>query len=256
MKNLRISLVQTDLYWENPVANLAMLEEKISGMNGQTDLIVLPEMFNTGFSTDLTEPMNFTTHKWMKQMAAQTNATIAGSAGISENSRNVNRLMWVGPSGSFEYYDKRHLFGYGGENQTFSPGNKKIITDIHGFKICPLICYDLRFPVWSRNINNQFDVLIYIASWPDARIEAWKTLLRARAIENQCYVVGVNRIGKDGKGLNYNGQSALIDFQGKTLHAFDDQEGIATIEIEKVPLNEFRNRFPFYEDADAFKITP
>jgi omega-amidase len=254
MEKLRISLVQTDLYWENPVANLAMLEEKISGMSGQADLIVLPEMFNTGFSTDLTEPMNFTTHKWMKQMAAQTGATLAGSVGISENNQSFNRLMWVDPSGNLDFYDKKHLFKYGGENKTFSPGNKKIVRNIKGFNICPLICYDLRFPVWSRNINRQFDVLIYVASWPDARIEAWKTLLKARAIENQCYVVGVNRIGEDGNGLRYNGQSALIDFQGKVLHAFDDQEGIATIEIEKAALEEFRNRFPFYEDADKFEI--
>lgn len=254
MENLRITLVQSDLYWENPTANLAMFEEKISGLTGQTDLIILPEMFNTGFSTSYSEPMNLTTHKWMKQMAAQTGAIIAGSAGIREKNENHNRLLWVHPSGETRHYDKKHLFKYGGEHEKFSPGNSRLISAAKDFNINTLICYDLRFPVWSRNTDNGFDVLIYVASWPEPRIEAWSTLLKARAIENQCYVAGVNRIGADGNGLKYNGQSALIDFKGQVIEQLGDQEIVKTIEISKAPLVEFRNQFPFYKDADPFEI--
>ncbi|NBA88852.1 amidohydrolase [Emticicia sp. CRIBPO] len=254
MESLRVTLVQSDLYWENPTANLAMFEEKISGLVDQTDLIVLPEMFNTGFSTNYSEPMNLTTHKWMKQMATQTGAIVTGSMGVKEKSGNYNRLLWVHPSGATDYYDKKHLFKYGGEHEKFSPGQSKLIKPAKDFNISTLICYDLRFPVWSRNISNGFDVLIYVASWPEPRIEAWSTLLKARAIENQCYVIGVNRLGSDGNGLKYNGQSAIIDYKGQVIEQLGDREIVKTFEISKEPLLDYRNQFPFYKDADAFEI--
>ncbi len=254
MQPLSVSLVQTDLYWENPVANLAMLEEKISALSNKTDLIVLPEMFNSGFSMNYAEPVNFNTHKWMLQMASRHQTTLAGSVATSDGGKFYNRLLWAGPSGSVHYYDKKHLFRYGGEDSRFSPGQHKLITSVGDFKVMPLICYDLRFPVWSRNTKNAYDLLIYVASWPEVRIEAWKALLKARAIENQCFVVGVNRIGTDGNGLKYNGQSAVIDFTGKLLYDCGDQEDISTVSLDIEALSAFRSRFPFHEDADAFEL--
>ena len=254
-QNLKITLIQTNLYWEEPTANLAMLEEKIFGISEATDLIILPEMFNSGFTMNaakIAEPMNLTTTRWMKQMAAQTGAVITGSFIVKEGEDFYNRLLWVEPNGEIDFYDKRHLFRMAKENDVFSEGNKKLIKNIKGWKVCPLICYDLRFPVWSRNVHLEYDLLIYVANWPKVRMYPWDSLLVARAIENQSYVVGVNRVGEDGNGFPYSGNSTIIDFAGKVLVREVDNEVILHYTLEKTLLDEFRQRFPAYLDADGF----
>lgn len=258
---LSIALIQTDLYWKNKVANLAMLEEKIWGINQKTDLIILPEMFPTGFSMDaseLAEPMNLGVTKWMKQMAAQTGSVITGSVIIQEGGKYFNRLLWVSSDGFIQHYDKRHLFRMADEDKTFSPGEKLPIFSLKGWKICPQVCYDLRFPVWSRNHQKNgekaYDLIFYVASWPAVRISAWNSLLPARAIENLSYSIGVNRIGDDGNGISYNGHSAAYDFKGAQIAYLGelDQYQIVTLEAEK--LEEYRKKFPAWMDADDFLI--
>lgn len=256
-QNLHISLVQTNLYWENPTANLAMLEEKIFGISEPTDLIILPEMFNSGFTMSvatIAEPMNLTTTRWMKQMAAQTGAVITGSFIVKEGENYYNRLLWVSPDGQVDSYNKRHLFRMAKENDVFSEGKERLIKTIKGWKICPLICYDLRFPVWSRNVNLDYDLLIYVANWPQVRMYPWDSLLAARAIENQSYVVGVNRVGKDGNDFSHSGNSAVIDFTGKVLFREIDNEIIYHHTLDRTSLDQFRERFPAYLDADKFVI--
>lgn len=256
MMDLKITLFQTNPYWENPTANLADLEEKIAQID-QTDLIILPEMFNTGFTMNVekvAETMNQTTHRWMKQMAKQTGAVMIGSLIIKENNKFYNRLLWVEPDGKTDFYDKRHLFRMGQENAVFEVGNRKIIKEWKGWKICPMICYDLRFPVWTRNRSLEYDLLIFIAAWGEKRISAWDKLLMARAIENQSYVVGVNRIGIDGNEIAHNGHSAVIDFIGNPIFEAQENEIIQTITLNKVDLEQFRERFPAYLDADDFTI--
>jgi omega-amidase len=255
--NLNIALVQTDLFWENATANLAMLEEKIAAITQSTDLIVLPEMFTTGFTMNpaqWAEPMNFTTFKWLRQMAAQTGAVVTGSYAVKENGQYFNRLVWMQPDGGFDSYDKRHLFRMGGEDQVYTAGSRKIIKTIKDWKICPLICYDLRFPVWSRNVNLEYDLLINVANWPAVRANVWNVLLQARAIENQCYVLGVNRTGNDGNGLAHNGNSAVIDFKGDVLFRETDTQLIHCQLLNKENLDAFRQKFPAYIDADGFEI--
>lgn len=254
---LNITLIQTDLYWENPTANLAMLEEKIMNIEHETDLIVLPEMFTTGFSMNpakVAEPMNLTATRWMKQMAAQTKAVITGSVVIKENDQFFNRLLWVEPNGTIDSYDKRHLFRMAKEHEVYSGGTKKIIKEIKGWKICPLICYDLRFPVWSRNTNLAYDVLLYVANWPAVRMYPWDSLLVARAIENQAYVVGVNRIGNDGNGIPHDGHSSVIDFKGEVLFKNKGEAIVHQHSLDKKSLDDFRQKFPAYLDADGFEI--
>ncbi len=256
-QNLHITLVQTNLYWENPTANLAMLEEKIFAISEKTDLIILPEMFNSGFTmnvAEVAEPINLSTTRFMKQMAAQTGAVIMGSFIVKDGENYYNRLLWVEPNGEIDYYDKRHLFRMAKENDVFSGGEKRIIKTLKGWKICPLICYDLRFPVWSRNVNLDYDLLIYVANWPKVRMYPWDSLLVARAIENQSYVVGVNRVGEDGNGFPHSGNSAIIDFAGKVLAKEIDKEIVLHYTLEKSPLDEFRQRFPAYLDADGFVL--
>lgn len=258
---LSIALIQTDLYWKNKVANLAMLEEKIWGINQKTDLIILPEMFPTGFSMDafeLAEPMNLGVTKWMKQMAAQTGSVITGSVIIQAGGQYFNRLLWVSPDGFIQHYDKRHLFRMADEDKTFSPGEKLPIFSLNGWKICPQVCYDLRFPVWSRNHQKDgeeaYDLIFYVASWPAVRISAWDSLLPARAIENLSYSIGVNRVGDDENGISYNGHSAAYDFKGAQIAYLEelDQFQIVTLEAEK--LEEYRKKFPAWMDADDFLI--
>lgn len=258
---IRIALVQTDLHWQDKTANLAMLEEKIWGLKGKTDLIILPEMFPTGFSMEaakLSEPMNLTVCKWMKQLAAQTNATITGSTIISEGAKFYNRLLWVNPDGYTEHYDKRHLFRMANEDKFFSAGQKLPIFNLKGWEFCPQICYDLRFPVWSRNGWEDgvagYDVIFYIASWPEARVSAWDTLLPARAIENLSYSIGVNRIGTDGNGISYVGHSAAYDFRGEKISDLGEKDGIQVISLSALKLEEFRTKFPAWRDADQFRI--
>jgi omega-amidase len=256
--NLNIALVQTSLYWENPTANLAMLEEKIANIGQPTDLIVLPEMFTSGFTMtpqNVAEPMNFTTMRWLKQMASQTGAVITGSYVVKENNLFYNRLVWVEPNGEADFYDKRHLFRMGGENTVYRGGAQKIIKTLKGWKICPLICYDLRFPVWSRNVNLEYDVLVYVANWPAVRQNVWNTLLQARAIENQCYVLGVNRLGDDSNGLSHIGGSAVIDYKGEAIFRETDTTFIHCQELNKESLDAFRQKFPAYLDADLFDIS-
>ncbi len=258
---IRISMVQTDLHWQDKTANLAMLEEKIWGLKGKTDLIILPEMFPTGFSMEasrLAEPMNLTVCKWMKQLAAQTKATITGSAIISEGRKYFNRLLWVNPDGYTEHYDKRHLFRMANEDQTFSPGLKLPIFNLKGWEFCPQVCYDLRFPVWSRNGWEDgvagYDVVFYVASWPAVRTSAWDTLLPARAIENLSYSIGVNRIGTDGNGISYVGHSAAYDFRGEKIADSGERDGIQTVTFSAQKLEEFRAKFSAWKDADQFRI--
>jgi omega-amidase len=253
---LSVSLIQTDLFWENPTANRSALEEKINLISEETDLIVLPEMFNTGFTMNvgMAEPMNLTTTRWMKQVAAQMNAMIVGSFIVKENERHYNRLCCVKPDGSVVFSDKRHLFRMGEEHQYYTRGRERLIVEWKGWKICPLVCYDLRFPVWSRNVGNAYDVLVYVANWPAKRAHAWSALLTARAIENQSYVIGVNRIGKDKIDIEYRGGSVLLDFLGEPLLNLGSKEIIGSAVLSKQSLENYRLSFPAYLDADPFHL--
>jgi omega-amidase len=257
LENLNVTIIQSSLHWENPSANLAMFEEKIWQINQKTDLIVLPEMFTTGFTMNaqrLAEPMNLTTFKWMQQMAKQTQAVIVGSYIVKENNQFFNRLLWMQPDGEYQHYDKRHLFRMAQEHETYTAGTQKIFPILKGWRVLPLICYDLRFPVWSRSLNLQYDLLLYVANWPAPRVSAWSTLLQARAIENLAYCLGVNRVGLDGKGLEYTGASAVIDFKGHTLFHQSDTEVIHTATLEAEAIKAYRDKFPAQLDADIFQI--
>lgn len=254
---LSVGFIQSELYWENTEANLAMFEEKIWQIDQELDIIVLPEMFTTGFSMDapkLAEPMNSKTFRWMKQMAAQTRCLVLGSYIIKEGTVYRNRLFCVYPDGTHQYYDKRHLFSLAGEDKKYTAGDKRLIVEWKGWKILPLICYDLRFPVWSRSQNYEYDLLVYIANWPTPRVDAWDTLLQARAIENQSYVLGVNRIGEDGYGTQYNGHSAIVDYLGNHMAAPSEKDYFTVKTLEKEPLNAFREKYNFQLEADQFKI--
>jgi omega-amidase len=260
--DLHIAMVQTDLYWKDKVANLAMLEEKIWEIEGTIDLLILPEMFSTGFSMDapeLAEPMNLLVTKWMKQMASQLKCVVTGSTIISENQKYYNRLLWVSADGNISFYDKRHLFRMAEEEKVFSAGENLPIFDLKGWKICPQICYDLRFPVWARNRTNHgelaYDLIFYIASWPSTRVSAWDALLPARAIENLAYSIGVNRIGVDGNEVSYNGHSAAYDFKGSKLINLEDREIIQVVKLEASELEAYRRKFPAWMDSDSFQIT-
>ncbi len=267
MPTLTISTIQTNLHWENKAANLDMLEEKIKSLRQKTEIVILPEMFSTGFSMNpaaLAEPMDGTTIEWMRNMSYENRIILTGSAIIEENSHYYNRLIWMMPNGEMGYYDKRHLFAYSKEDQFYHPGKKRLICSVKGWKLNMQVCYDLRFPVWARQANRftgeksefipEYDVLIYVANWPERRSHAWKTLLCARAIENQCYVVGVNRVGKDGNDIYYSGNSLVIDPLGEVLYHMVDEEDVFTITLERERLDEVRGRFPFLKDADQFTI--
>lgn len=262
MQDLTITLLQSPLHWEDATANRAMFEEKI-WQAGKTDVIILPEMFTTGFSMEparLAEPMNFHTTKWMHQMAVQTGALVLGSFIAREGDAYFNRLVWMEPDGSLKTYDKRHLFRMAEEHKAYEAGAAKLIGNWKGWKICPLVCYDLRFPVWSRNRYDQgigqldYDLLIYVANWPMARAVAWQTLLQARAIENHCYTAGVNRIGADGKGIVYGGDSAVCGPRGERLAWLEDREETLTITLSRNELNEHREKFPAWLDGDRFRL--
>ncbi len=283
---LLISLIQTKLHWEDKSSNLQMLEEKILGIKERTEIVVLPEMFSTGFSMKpelLAETMEGETVKWMKRVAAEKKIILTGSiiiedtsqaatsAGAGQAARPVyyNRLIWMLPNGQLGYYDKRHLFAYAEEDKHYSAGNKRLIASVKGWKINLMVCYDLRFPVWARQTSPPFpspsrmlsgergaeyDVLIYIANWPERRVQAWKTLLQARAIENQCYVVGVNRVGDDGNNIHHSGDSMVVDPMGDTLYTKNQEEDIFTIALDKAHLQTVREKLPFLRDADGFEI--
>lgn len=260
--DLKITLIQSVLQWESVDENLSMFTDKVNAINSSTDIIVLPEMFNTGFSMEsekLAERMNGKTVSWMMQMAKNTNAVIVGSLIITEHDEYYNRLVWAQPNGDYFTYDKRHLFRMADEHEYFSAGKELLIVHYKGWRICPLICYDLRFPVWSRNVTETgetaYDCLVYIANWPAARSAPWSKLLEARAIENQCYVIGVNRVGKDGKQINYSGNSAVINPKGEVVSFIPEHENIVqTHTISLNELNDFREKFPVGKDADTFFI--
>jgi omega-amidase len=258
MQDLRITLIQSNLHWENSELNLQMFSEKINAIKEETDIIVLPEMFSTGFTMNakqMAESMEGTTVQWMKKMSEKKNCIITGSIIIKEDNKFYNRLLWITPE-KISFYNKRHLFSYAGEDKTYTGGDKKIIVHYKGWNILPLVCYDLRFPVWNRRTNNDnYDLIIYVANWPERRIHAWKQLLIARAIENQCYVAGLNRVGNDGNNIYHSGESAVIDFKGEQLLIIDNkQEFISTTTLSKNNLDEFRKHFAFFQDADSFEI--
>jgi len=253
--SLTISIVQTDIVWQNPEANRLHIEELLWEMEEETDLIVLPELFTTGFSFSdkISEPHNLHSFKWMKQMASLKNACTMGSLLIKEKGLFYNRCYCVYPNGSYKTYDKRHLFTLSDEKKFCEPGTSQQYFIIKGWKIMPSICYDIRFPVWSRNIVD-YDILINIANWPSTRKEAWHTLLQARAIENQCYTIGVNRIGNDKNNLTYNGESSFYSYDGSEIKKLDNKTGISTRTLDKKPLDNFKVNFPFLNDKDNFNL--
>jgi predicted amidohydrolase len=257
MANLRVSLVQTDLVWENPSANCAQLEEKLAALGGSTDVVVLPEMFATGFSMSETgaEIGKGPALQWMQVQANRLGALVIGSLKVKQQSSFYNRLYAVHPDGSYSSYDKRHLFRMGGEHEFYQSGDQQVIVFYKGWNIVLFICYDLRFPVWSRNVSMAYDAAIYVANWPVPRANAWRTLLQARAIENLAYVVGVNRIGTDANELAYSGDSLLVDFKGDLLLDLKSADQILTSELSLDSLAEFRAKFPAHLDADSFSLS-
>ncbi|MCC2547284.1 amidohydrolase [Hymenobacter sp. BT175] len=260
MSDLTVTLIQSNLHWHDPAANYAELDRHIASIPIRTDLVVLPEMFTTGFSMEAptqAEPMDGPTLPWMRQHAATLNAVVCGSVMMREGEAYFNRLLWVRPDGTFSYYDKHHLFTFAGEQHVFTPGQQRLLEEWRGWRICPLVCYDLRFPVWSRNRpEDPYDLLLYTANWPTARRSAWNALLRARAIENVAYTIGVNRVGTDGNRHEYAGDSALIDMRGDYLLEAGNHEASVTRTIRRSELEAFRQRFPALHDADPFELLP
>jgi predicted amidohydrolase len=254
---MKIALIQTFLAWENPTENRSHLAQKITGFMEEVDLIVLPEMFSSGFTMNpknVAETMDGETISWLQHLAKAKNCAITGSLVIEENGNFYNRLVFIFPNGDIQTYDKRHLFTLAGEDKVYKAGTEKLIIDYKGFKICPLVCYDLRFPVFSRNIEN-YDLLIYVANWPKPRVNAWDILLKARAVENMSYAIGVNRIGTDNNNLEYVGHSQAVDFLGNYLVEPQQSEGVFIVELDKEKLLETRNKLAFLEDKDLFEIT-
>jgi omega-amidase len=274
MSTLSITTIQSGLAWENKEANLEMFDTRIRNLQGKKEIVILPEMFSTGFSMNpalLAETMDGPTVNWMRRISAEQKIILTGSVIIEENGAFYNRLIWMLPNGNFGYYDKRHLFAYAGEDKFYTPGTKRLIASVKGWKVNLQICYDLRFPVWARQSDSSFeqvplppeqrknkgveyDLLIYVANWPEKRIHAWKTLLQARAIENQCYVVGVNRVGKDGNNIYHSGDSMVIDPLGEVLYTKSHEEDIYSIILDKTKLEDLRSKLPFLNDADDFLI--
>ena len=258
MSTLRVSLVQQPLVWHDPQGNRAHFEALLLPLAGHTDLVVLPETFTTGFSMEverLAESAGGLSAQWLARLATRLDAAVTGSIITRDGERYYNRLLWAAPTGELRAYDKRHLFRMGREHQHFTAGRAAWSTPWRGFNICPLVCYDLRFPVFSRRrAQLDYDLLLYVANWPAARANAWRQLLRARAIENQAYVVGVNRVGLDGHGVAYAGDSAAIDFLGEPLAELGAAALITTLSLDAAALQAFRSKFPAHLDADAFTL--
>lgn len=254
---MKLTVVQTDIFWEDKTRNLERLGEIIASVPSGTDIVILPEMFNTGFSmntAELSETPRSVTFEWMKSISEKGNFSVCGSYIIREGSRFFNRWVFVSERDDIYTYDKRHLFSPGNEDKSFTPGKKRVVFDYRGFRICPNICYDLRFPVWSRN-RNDYDLLINSANWPESRRDVWTTLLKARAIENQCYVAGANRIGTDGEGLKYFGDSLILNPRGEIIASGDSYtENLVSGEIKIAELESFRSKFSVWKDADDFSI--
>ncbi|MEM8998802.1 MAG: amidohydrolase [Bacteroidota bacterium] len=252
---LKIALVQSQLLWENPIANRALFSRKINMLSSHTDVVVLPEMFTTAFTMDpqhIEVSEGISTVEWMKEMATKKDVAIVGSIIFFEKGNYYNRLYFVDPNGKVDHYDKRHTFTLAGEHKVYQAGEEKVVVTYNGFDFYPLICYDLRFPVWSRNIDD-YDVLIYVANWPKQRISAWDTLLKARAIENMAYCVGVNRIGSDGLGHEYPGHSAVYDVMGNRL-AYSEKEEVLYVTLSKDHIMTNRTKLKFLQDRDMFSL--
>jgi len=257
MDNLKISIFQGYLFWENIDKNLQNIELRLSSIREKTELIILPEMFTTGFTMNaaaLAEPMDGKSMQWMHKIAVKYEAVVTGSLIIKENNKFYNRLIWMRPDGTYEHYDKRHLFALGKEHETYTAGDKRIIVELNGWKICPVICYDLRFPVWLRNVGGEYDLLLIVANWPERRALHWRTLIPARAIENQAYVVAVNRVGHDGNEVYHSGDSNCIDPNGKVIYYKRDEEDMYTFSIVGDEIEKIRRAMPFLKDADKFEI--
>lgn len=254
---LKISLLQTDPVWQDIDANMALLNELFNSVPLDTNLVILPEMFLTGFSMDekrISQKMDGKGVQWLISKAAEKGLTMMGSLAIEDNGSYYNRLLIASPEGLLKSYDKRHLFRMGEEHDHFSPGKELLIANIDGWNVMPLVCYDLRFPVWSRNQNLKYDLLIYVANWPAVRRDAFLSLLKARAIENQCYVAAVNRVGTDGQNISYAGDSVVIDPKGVFINTLSGSEEIINATISLNELKKFREKFPAYLDADNFII--
>jgi predicted amidohydrolase len=256
-EQLRVSLVQSALSWEDRTSNLQRFDRHLERLAaGDTDIVVLPEMFTTGFTmnaTAMAEPTNGNSLRWMKAQAARLDAVVTGSIIAEEGGLCFNRLLWVQPNGHYYQYDKRHLFTLAKEEETYTAGREQLIVEWRGWKIMPLICYDLRFPVWSRN-QFQYDLLLYVANWPSMRRAAWRSLLTARAIENQAYTIGVNRVGEDGNGYPHSGDSSVHDYAGETLLHCAEVEGVFTVPLDKGEQAKFRDKLRFLADQDSFSI--
>lgn len=255
---MKIALIQTSLFWENPSANRNYFEEKINGIPEKVDLIVLPEMFSTGFTMHpeaVAETMQGETIQWLQSLAKAKNSAITGSVIIQENGNFYNRLVFVFPSEEIQFYDKRHLFTLAGEDKVYTAGDEKLIVEYLGWKICPQVCYDLRFPVFARN-QEDYDVLLYVANWPKSRIQAWDILLQARSVENLCYTIGVNRVGVDNNNLEYNGHSQTVDFLGNYILEPQEIDAVFVVELNKEKLLETRNKLGFLNDKDTFELKP
>lgn len=256
MDKLHIRLLQADLVWENPHANCQHIKQLLESKPHPCDLIVLPEMFSTGFSMNprgLAEEMDGPSMQWMAEQARNFEANVTGSLMIRSNGQHFNRLIWMKPDGSYLYYDKKHLFALAGEADYYQAGKKHLVVELKGWKVMPLICYDLRFPIWSRN-KMDYDLLLYVANWPDRRKQHWKTLLAARAIENQVYTIGVNRCGTDANDLYYSGDTSLYDYSGELMGCIAHQEGLLDFKLDKTPQAEYRSKLPFLKDGDLFTL--
>lgn len=253
---MKIALIQTSLIWENPIENRSHLAQKITGFMEDVDLIVLPEMFSSGFTMNpkaVAETMQGETVSWLQHLAKAKNCAITGSLVIEENGNYYNRLVFVFPTGEIKTYDKKHLFSLAGENEFYAAGKEKLVLEYKGYKICPLICYDLRFPVFSRNVEN-YDVLLYVANWPKPRVNAWDILLKARSVENMCYTIGVNRIGKDHNHHEYVGHTQVIDFLGEYVLEPQEADAVFIVELNKAKLLETRKKLAFLNDKDNFQL--
>jgi omega-amidase len=253
MQNLKVTLIQDEVAWEDKATNLARLQASIDGASRPTDLMVLPEMFSTGFSMNaklLAEDMDGTTVRWIRRLAQSCASDLLGSVMIAEGGRFFNRLLWAKPDGRLLTYDKKHLFRFAGEDKFYTAGSRHLTVELKGWRIRPFICYDLRFPIWTRSLSQGYDLAIFVANWPEQRALHWQILLRARAIENQSYVIGLNRVGQDGNQLTYRGGSAVIDPTGKVLLELGDRKKVDTVELSALTLKEYRAAFPAWMDAD------
>jgi omega-amidase len=258
--SLRVTLVQQPLAWQDPDENRGRFAALLAPLAGTTDVVILPETFTTGFTMEVehaAEPADGPTAAWLRQLADRLGAAVTGSVITVQDGRYYNRLLWTQPGGGLRHYDKRHLFRMGGEHEHFTPGRAAWTVEWRGFKVCPLVCYDLRFPVFSRRrADLDYDLLLYVANWPAARAYAWRQLLVARAIENQAFVAGVNRIGPDGRGVEHRGDSRICDFLGQPLAELAATPALHTVELDLQALRAFRERFPAHLDADRFTLSP